>query len=63
VGVCGELAAHAAATELLVGMGIEELSATPGTLVPLKQRIRQLSRAAAQARLERLLSRRGSNGA
>ena len=63
VGVCGELAAHAAATELLVGMGIEELSATPGALVPLKQRIRQLSRAAAQARLERLLSRRGSNGA
>jgi Phosphoenolpyruvate-protein kinase (PTS system EI component in bacteria) len=62
VGVCGELASHAAATELLVGMGIEELSATPGALVPLKQRIRQLSRAAAQARLERLLSGCCSNG-
>jgi phosphotransferase system enzyme I (PtsI) len=62
VGVCGELASHAAATELLVGMGIEELSATPGALVPLKQRIRQLSRAVAQARLERLLSGRCSNG-
>jgi phosphoenolpyruvate-protein kinase (PTS system EI component) len=62
VGVCGELASHAAATELLVGMGIEELSATPGALVPLKQRIRQLSRAVAQARLERLLSGCCSNG-
>jgi phosphotransferase system enzyme I (PtsI) len=40
VAVCGEFAGHAAATELLVGLGIEELSVVPSALLELKKRIR-----------------------
>ncbi len=40
VGLCGEIASHAAATELLIGMGIEELSVPPSVLLELKSRIR-----------------------
>ena len=40
VGLCGEIAGHAAATELLIGMGIEELSVPPSVLLELKSRIR-----------------------
>lgn len=41
--VCGEITAHAQATELLVGLGVEELSTMPAAIVPLKHRIRRLS--------------------
>jgi phosphotransferase system enzyme I (PtsI) len=51
VGVCGELVAHAGATELLVGLGVEELSTLPAAIVPLKHRIRRLSFQQAQQRL------------
>lgn len=43
VGICGELAAHAAATELLVGVDIDELSTIPAAVISLKHRIRRLS--------------------
>ncbi len=50
VGVCGELAGHAAATELLIGLGIRELSVTPSLVLELKHRIRMAdSRACADA--------------
>ena len=39
VSVCGEMAGHSAATEMLIGMGITELSVTPRLLLELKQRI------------------------
>ncbi len=40
VAVCGEFAGHSAATELLVGLGIEELSVVPSGLLELKKRVR-----------------------
>ncbi len=44
VSLCGELAGHAAATELLVGLGLTELSVSTSVLLELKQRIRGVSR-------------------
>jgi phosphotransferase system enzyme I (PtsI) len=41
VGICGEMAGHAAATELLIGLGVNELSVTPPLLLELKKRIRK----------------------
>lgn len=43
VGICGEIAGHAAATELLIGLGIVELSVVPPLLLELKKRIRKAS--------------------
>jgi len=44
VSLCGELAGHAAATELLIGLGLTELSVSTTVLLELKQRIRGVSR-------------------
>lgn len=43
VGICGEIAGHAAATELLIGLGAVELSVVPPLLLELKKRIRKAS--------------------
>ncbi len=43
VGICGEFAGHSAATELLVGLGIEELSVTSQSVLELKRRIRKIT--------------------
>ena len=43
VSVCGEMAGHAAATEMLIGIGLRELSVAPRLLLELKQRIRNAS--------------------
>ena len=42
VAVCGEFASHAAATELLIGMGISELSVAHTSLLEMKKRIRKV---------------------
>ena len=39
IGICGELAGHSAATELLIGLGIQEISVSPPLLLELKNRI------------------------
>ena len=43
VGICGELAGHSAATALLIGMGINELSVAPAILLELKNRVINLN--------------------
>lgn len=42
VGICGELANHSAATAMLIGMGIDELSITPSSIPQIKKHIRDL---------------------
>ena len=42
VSICGELAGHAAATSLLIGLGIRELSVSPSIIPELKNRIRHI---------------------
>jgi phosphoenolpyruvate-protein phosphotransferase (PTS system enzyme I) len=39
VSVCGEMAGHAAATEMLIGLGLREFSVAPRLLLELKKRI------------------------
>ncbi|MDZ7962406.1 MAG: phosphoenolpyruvate--protein phosphotransferase [Aulosira sp. DedQUE10] len=49
VGLCGELAADAAATAILLGLGLDELSVNPQAIPILKQAIAQLSISECQA--------------
>lgn len=42
VSVCGELAGHSASTDILLGLGIDELSVAPSIVLELKNRIRNL---------------------
>ncbi|HET6303617.1 MAG TPA: phosphoenolpyruvate--protein phosphotransferase [Myxococcota bacterium] len=52
VSVCGEMASHPLAVPILVGLGIDELSVTPGTVPVVKEIVRALdsSEVAADAR-------------
>lgn len=43
VSVCGDIAGHSAATELLIGLGVTELSAVPSLLLEIKKRVRKIS--------------------
>lgn len=42
IGICGELAADPTMTERFLRLGIDELSVSPGELLPLRERIRAL---------------------
>ncbi len=55
VGVCGELAGHMAATDILIGLGIDELSVAPSILLEIKKRIRELNYSDAQKKADELL--------
>ncbi len=48
VSVCGEIAGHSAATSILIGMGIHELSVSPSILLELKNRVRDANSAQAE---------------
>ena len=48
VGVCGEMAGDVVSTPLLLGLGVTELSVSPGQLLPVKRAIRALNRSECQ---------------
>ena len=43
VGICGELAADTSLTELFLAMGVDELSVSPASILPLREKIRHTS--------------------
>jgi len=53
--LCGELAAHPDATALLIGLGIRRFSVSPYQLAPLKERVRRVTAADAEALASRAL--------
>jgi phosphotransferase system enzyme I (PtsI) len=55
VAVCGEMAGDVSLVPILVGLGVDELSASPPVLPPVKRLIRGLNRAAAQEMVERAM--------
>lgn len=55
VSVCGEFAAHPSATELLVGMGVDELSIAPSVLLETKKRIRKTNYQKAKEKSDEIL--------
>jgi len=52
VGVCGEIAGDPVLTPLLIGLGVDELSAAPPIVPQVKYIIRRLKLAEAQALAE-----------
>ena len=40
-GICGELGADTALTERFLKMGIDELSVSPGMILPVRKKIRE----------------------
>ncbi len=43
VGICGELAADTTVTKRFLQMGIDELSVSPGSVLPLRKKIREIN--------------------
>ncbi|WP_248518198.1 phosphoenolpyruvate--protein phosphotransferase [Salinarchaeum laminariae] len=56
VGMCGEMAGDPALTELLIGLGLDELSASAVTIPQVKARIQETDTEAAEAVAERALA-------
>jgi phosphocarrier protein FPr len=56
VGICGELAGNAAATPLLVGLGMDELSMSAPSIPAVKAAIRQLDFAEAKTLAAEILT-------
>jgi phosphoenolpyruvate-protein phosphotransferase (PTS system enzyme I) len=55
VGICGEMAGEPRYSALLLGLGLRELSMSPGSLPRIKQRIRSLDLVAATRRAEAIM--------
>ncbi len=55
ISVCGEMAGDPRFTALLVGLGLRELSMTPGSILRVKQRIRSLDIVAASRRARAIM--------
>jgi phosphotransferase system enzyme I (PtsI) len=60
VGICGEMAGEPRYAALLLGLGLRELSMSPGSLPRLKQRIRNLDMIAATRRAEAIMDQSDS---
>ncbi|MFR0691701.1 phosphoenolpyruvate--protein phosphotransferase [Enterobacterales bacterium AE_CKDN230030158-1A_HGKHYDSX7] len=56
VGVCGALASEAIATPVLIGLGVRELSVSPGLVGEIKARVRQLDLSDCRERSQALLA-------
>jgi phosphocarrier protein FPr/phosphocarrier protein len=56
LGVCGGMASDPQAAELLIGLGVTELSAAPAAVPAMKARVRQVDMAQAQALATRALA-------
>ncbi len=55
ISVCGEMAGDPRFTALLIGLGLRELSMTPGSILRVKQRIRSLDIVAASRRASAIM--------
>lgn len=55
VGICGEAAADPAMVPVLLGLGVDELSATPVSVPPVKFLLRRLRRAEAREAAQRAM--------
>jgi phosphoenolpyruvate-protein phosphotransferase (PTS system enzyme I) len=60
IGICGEMAGDPRYAALLLGLGLRELSMSPGNLPRLKQRIRNLDMVAATRRAEAIMDQSDS---
>ena len=60
IGICGEMAGEPRYTALLLGLGLRELSMSPGSLPRIKQRIRSLDIVAATRRAEAIMDQSDS---
>lgn len=60
VGICGEMAGEPRYAALLLGLGLRQLSMSPGNLPRLKQRIRNLDMIAATRRAEAIMDQSDS---
>jgi phosphotransferase system enzyme I (PtsI) len=49
VGVCGEMAADPVAAQILVGLGVDELSMNAGSLLKVRQALHQKTKAELEA--------------
>lgn len=56
VGVCGALASEALATPVLIGLGVQELSVSPGLVGEIKARVRELDTEDCRRRSQELLA-------
>lgn len=57
VGMCGEFASNPKASTLLLGMGLDEFSMSPGSIASVKYLLRSSSYGEMQGRVEKVLSR------
>jgi phosphocarrier protein FPr len=62
VSVCGELAGDAAATAVLVGLGVRELSMSPPAIPAVKDAVRSLSASDAEALADLALDQHSARG-
>ncbi len=58
VAVCGEMASQEAFTALLIGLGVDELSVSPGLLLNIKKRIREIDFSFAKSLATEILSKK-----